>query len=327
MPFVGHTGRVSSPSVQISNAEHINSLLFAVLFSPLAVTLMNASFVSVLGATAVGQPLSSSVGIIGTIIAGIIIAMIAVNSEYSQLGIAALSLWAFIIGIADTTAVSPTAWLIGLDAEELRHAMSWSLFPVGMTAIFSSITLAMWWIRRDAVASPNMPARIMASLVQSERHIRERSVASIVSMTCIALAGVLYVVAAPRDSLYVASLGLAGMSLTHIPHEISCILAACLLGFVGLMTRWSTIGPMFGVIVMLIFPTYIFLPMWASLTGEVVTPGTSVLTAIQMTSPVLMAFGTCFIGAMVGPLMVRHRLRTNLVTDAYEEDPHPSPQM
>lgn len=296
-------------SWKATKTEHIQSLLFSLFFAPLAITLMCSSVVSVLAATAVGQPLSSSMGIIGTLIAGCMIGLISFNSMYSNSGIVALSVWSIILLILDYTSWSPTAWTINLTHDDIAMALSWSQFRVAMTLIFIATAVVLPWIRRAAKPVKDRPAPLTSSLARSTHQFRVRTTVAILSLLFIISAGLLFMSAAPRDSLNVAWQGITGMALGHPEHGDLALLAGALLAGVMLMCRWSASAPITVIVVSMIIPNYIVLPMWASLTGLVVTPGISVNTAIQMSSPIMMALGTCMVGACIGPLHLRHTLR------------------
>lgn len=296
-------------SWKATKTEHIQSLLFSLFFAPLAITLMCSSVVSVLAATAVGQPLSSSMGIIGTLIAGGMIGLISFNSMYSNSGIVALCVWSMILLVLDYTSWSPTAWTINLTQNDIAMALSWSQFRLSMTMIFVATAVVLPWIRRAAEPLKDKPAPLKSSVARSTHQFRVRTTITILSALFILSSSLLFMSAAPRDSLNVAWQGITGMALGHPEHEDLALMAGALLAAVILMCRWSASAPITVIALSMIIPNYILLPMWASLTGQVVTPGMSLNTAIQMSSPIMMALGTCMLGACVGPLHLRHILR------------------
>lgn len=273
---------------------------------------MNASVVSVLASTAVGQPLSSSMGIIGTLIAGGIIAMISYNAVSSPIGLYLLVGWTLLIVTLDHTRFSPTAAVINLQIDEINTALSWSLFRFAMVAIFFAAALTMHWLRWAGQPTAHSEARLASSLIRSESHLRMRSAMATSAIIMTGMAGFLYMYSAPRNSVNVAWMGIMGMQEGHTSHLWASLLAGVALSSIVLMCRWTTLGPLAGIIGIMMIPTYIVLPMWASLTGLVVTPGASIGTSIQMASPVMMALGTCLLGSVIGPIHLRHRLRHEL---------------
>lgn len=312
-PLFRHTsyvGEKKSTLSRIPGSEHLQSLIFALVFAPIAITLMSASFVSVLAATSVGQPLSSSMGMLGTMVAGGIIGVISYNSATSPAGSAALFVSTLIIGALDHTDYSPTASVIHLTHEDINTALGWSQFRFAMAVIFLGTTFTMFWIHWAAKPRPEQAARILASLSRTQQHLRARSSAATFAVIMVVAVGALYVYAAPQDSLNVAWEGIAGMRLGHPQRTEATIIAGVALAGVAMLCRWTVTGPLVGILTVMIIPTYIVLPLWASLTGLVVTPGASLITAIQMTSPVMMALGTCLLGAIAGPIHLRHILRT-----------------
>lgn len=290
-------------------SDRLRSFVFSVLFAPFAIALLNASFVAVLGATAVGQPLSSSMGILGTLVSGGMIAIISFHSATSITGMLTLSIWSIIIQLLDSTPLSPTALLIDMTPAQVNTALSWSLFRFAMTCIFIGTVISTHLILRAAALPTDSPQSLLPSLISDSRHFRERTVVSLLSALLILAAGLLFIYAAPRDSIGVAADGFSGMHGAGTAGMVAAGVAGVLLGLIPILARWSVLGPSLAVLSLMILPTYIVFPMWASLSGFVVTPGESFVTAIQMSSPVLMALGTCLAGVLVAPLTLRYHLR------------------
>ena len=62
-------------------------------------------------------------------------------------------------------------------------------------------------------------------------------------------------------------------------------------------------------------PTYVVLPVWGSLTGNVIVPGPSLLTKMALASPPLAALGMATGCASMGVLWARVRALKKLETD------------
>lgn len=297
---------------QPTRAQHVRSVAFSLVFAPVALSLMNLSLVSILAATAVGQPLSASAGMVGIVLAAVLFCLIAINSEESAGGMIALTAWSALIGLLNMQGVSPTTVILPLKSEEIMAALHWNYFPLATTAVFGGMTIAMYLVRRAATHSELSAEQLWDSLLPSHRHYRERSRVFIGAIAAIILSIGLYIYMAPMDSSGVAAYGLTGMQLGHEPRPFAGVLAAVLLGSVAVMTRWSSLGPQIAIWVFMVIPSYIVVPVWASLTGQVVTPGVSPMTAVQMATPVVMALGFTLAAVAVGPLLVRRNLRRSL---------------
>lgn len=310
--FTGDTGRVTPQLTQPTRFQHVRSAAFALVFAPVGLSLMNLSLVSILAATAVGQPLSASAGMVGIVLAAVLFCLIAINSEESAGGMIALTAWSAFIGLLHMQGVSPAAVVLPLRSAEITAALHWNYFPYATTAVFGGMTIAMYLVRRAATHSELSAEQLWDSLLPSRRHYRERSRVFSATIVAITLAIGLYIYMAPMDSSGVAAHGLTGMQLGHEPRPYAGILAALLLGAVAVMTRWSSLGPQVAIWVFMVIPAYIIVPVWASLTGQVVTPGLSPMTALQMATPVVMALGLTLAAVAVGPLLVRRNLRRSL---------------
>jgi len=79
--------------------------------------------------------------------------------------------------------------------------------------------------------------------------------------------------------------------------------------------RWSITGTQIASWFILVLPTYVVLPVWASLTGNVIVPGSSLLTKIALASPPLAALGMATGCASMGVLWARVRALKKLEAD------------
>ena len=55
--------------------------------------------------------------------------------------------------------------------------------------------------------------------------------------------------------------------------------------------RWSITGAQLATWLILVLPSYVILPVWESLTGNVIVPGSSILTKVALACPTLAALG------------------------------------
>lgn len=88
--------------------------------------------------------------------------------------------------------------------------------------------------------------------------------------------------------------------------------------------RWSITGTQLATWLILVLPTYVVVPVWASLTGNVIVPGSSILTKVALACPTLAALGMATGCASLGILWARIRAvrRLDSVEDAtYNQGP------
>ena len=84
--------------------------------------------------------------------------------------------------------------------------------------------------------------------------------------------------------------------------------------------RWSITGTKIATWTILVLPSYVVLPVWASLTGNVIVPGPSIITKFALASPPLAAPGMATGCASMGVLWARVRALRSL--DSSEDTTH-----
>ncbi|PID98080.1 MAG: hypothetical protein CSA82_01265, partial [Actinobacteria bacterium] len=214
------TDRIPAPT----RAMHVRSAVFALVFAPVALSMMNASMADVIAVTAVGQPLSSIGGMAGMILSCLLIGFVTANSEDSDAGMIVTTGVSFFLALLQLGGISPGATLLGLTQEEVSVAMSWSMYPLVSSVILLAATLAMMNLRRTAHnASFRETDDIVTFFGEGEQHYRDRSIALGASLASVLVATALFIYMAPTDSSGVAAFGLTGMTLGHEPRYIAGI--------------------------------------------------------------------------------------------------------
>ncbi len=297
-----------------TRSQQIRSGLFALVFAPVALIVMGFAIIDMQAETAIGQPLSSSEGLIGLLISTILLALIAVNSEESSVGMVVVTVCAAIIGCLQLSGVIHAP---SFSTAQSMSAMTWSLSPIVVFTTCLGATLAFHDTRcRAIVVGRALDARDDEDTPSSETahplddfsdifspgrsHYRERTLVMVgsVLLTCVAIAATVW--AAPDDTIAVAAHGLAGMTENSEMRLGGGLLAAVCLGVVAWSSHWSALGSQLVAWLLMIFPSYFILPVWASLTGNVVTPGASALTQLSLAAPTLTAEGLTLSAVTLG---------------------------
>ncbi len=301
--------------------QHLRSGLFAFLFAPIALGLLAEAVTDSMSVTAVGQPLSSSLGMIGLLVATLLLGLIAVNADESPAGMVVTTAWSLVIAILQLTGimalpVGPVPFVSGAD---MHAAMVWSLYPVTVFAICLGATLATFDVRRRALAAVNSPGPevhlegINDVFASNPTHGRDRLLVTVgsVILTSVAVAALIW--AAPSDTLPVAAHGLAGLSSHHHLAPPAALMAAVCLGIVAWGSRRSLFGAAFCGVFLMAVPAYLILPLRSTLTGRVATPGDSSLTSLSLAAPVITALGLSLSALALGA----HWTRRHLLEEAH----------
>lgn len=290
----GHMSKFAS-----AKSEHVRSGLFALIFSPIALILLGSSMADLQMQTAVGQPLSSVEGVIGVALSSALLALISINCDKSSAGMLVTCLVSIPIGIAQMLGVLSVPILMAsrMDYGDIAAAMMWSLYPVCVTATTAAATVALSWSRPQHRSATGRPPSIL--------HVHRHSSATFVALPACVVALMLLIFIAPSDTSLVASQGLSGIIETQALRPHIAILIAVLLAFAAVMTRWSLTGPQLVGWLFLVFPFYLFFPLWASLTGHIVTPGSSMLTQVSLAAPVAASFGLVLTTTTLGVYWAR----------------------
>ena len=117
-----------------------------------------------------------------------------------------------------------------------------------------------------------------------------------------------------------AALGLEGVLAGHSMGHGLALGAGLALALLVVSARWSITGAQLATWLILVLPTYVVVPVWASLTGNVIVPGPSILTKLALASPTLAALGMATGCASMGVLWARVRALRSL--DSSEDTTH-----
>lgn len=349
----GHAASTSTKTPGVladpSRAQRLRTGAFAVVFAPIALVLMGLAVTDLQVQTSVGQPLSSSEGLVGLLVATLLFALIAMNSEQSSVGMVVTTVASAVVGTLQLMGLSggPLSRIVSASGADVRAAMLWSLYPLGVFAICLGVTLANVGQRSrikeavnrartgtpdgtrapgDTPTDPAQDGRAQEGVARtgptqaspatdlddafgrSPRHLRARTMVTIASLLLVLAASLALVWAAPDNTLEVARLGLRGILVGAVLNPPAGILAALCLGVVAWSNRWSSLGPLLASWGLMIVPAYFVLPVWASLTGQVATPGVSSLTSLSLSAPVVTALGLVMTSMSLGVYWTRHHL-------------------
>ena len=176
------------------------------------------------------------------------------------------------------------------------------MYPVCLSLILGACALTIKSVRVRAGKDTRMP------LARVHRH----AFGTTVALPAAVAAGVLMVGAAPSDSTNVAAMGLEGILEGHTLAPLFALGAGLAFAVLVVSARWSITGTQIATWTILVLPSYVVLPVWASLTGNVIVPGSSILTKFSLASPPLAALGMATGCASMGVLWARVRALKNL---------------
>lgn len=288
-------------------SARLRSGLFAFIFAPVALVFLGSSMVDVQALASVGQPLASVEGLIGMALASMLIALIALNCEESSAGMVVTFVWSLVVGAAQFLGVArlPLLMKSSVGAEDMFAGVLWCLYPVCLSLMLGACALTIKSVRVRAGKDTRMP------LARVHRHAFGTTVALPASVA----AGVLMVAAAPSDSTNVAAMGLEGVLEGHTLMPLLALGAGLAFALLVVSARWSITGTQIATWTILVLPSYVVLPVWASLTGNVIVPGPSLLTKMALASPPLAALGMATGCASMGVLWARVRALKKLEAD------------
>ena len=288
-------------------SARLRSGLFAFIFAPVALVFLGSSMVDVQALAAVGQPLASVEGLIGMALASLLLALIALNCEESSAGMVVTFVWSIVVGVAQFFGVARLPFLMksSVGAEDVIAGVSWCLYPVCLSLMLGACALTIKSVRVRAGKSTRVP------LARVHRH----GFGTTVALPAAVAAGTLMVAAAPSDTTNVAAMGLEGVTEGFEPMHWLALGAGVAFAVLVVSARWSITGTQIASWFILVLPTYVVLPVWASLTGNVIVPGSSLLTKIALASPPLAALGMATGCASMGVLWARVRALKKLEAD------------
>ncbi|WP_052450509.1 hypothetical protein [Actinomyces polynesiensis] len=300
-------------------AHHLRCALFALVFAPIALVVMGMAVTDLQAAAAVGQPLSSSEGMVGALVAALLLVLISVNSEDSPAGAVVTAAVSVLVGAMQMLGAFHFLSFRASDVSgaDMVVALSWGLYPVSVAAICAGSAAAVLLRRRSGDARRPTPRRLFKS------HTRERTAVASSSMLLTGAAVLCLLVAAPRDTTEVAARGLPGILDLYTPHVLPGLLAALLLGIVALGARWSVMGTQVPAWLLMVLPGFFGFPVWATLTGIVITPGPSRTTAFGLTAPVVSALGLVLVATSLGVHFSRRAASAPVGDPDGTEEPSP----
>ncbi|MGO3795850.1 MAG: hypothetical protein ACTJGR_01850 [Pauljensenia sp.] len=303
VPQARTTDSAPTRPTRSSRAHDLRCGIFAAFFAPIALSVLGLAVTDLQATAAVGQPLSSSEGMVGILVSGLLLVLIGVNSEDSPAGMVVTTAAALVVGVLQMVGVTPLPGraLPGVSSADLVSALSWGVYPLSVLAICAGSSLAMLLDRRQARRRTDSPRRRPLS------HGGERTAVATTSMLLVAGAVTCLVLAAPNDTTEVAARGLPGILALHAPRILPALSAAALLGCVALGSRWSVMGTQVPAWLLMVLPGFFGVPVWMTLTGLVITPGPAAATAIGLAAPVVTALGLLLVTTSLGVHWSRRR--------------------
>ena len=280
-------------------SARLRSGLFAFIFAPVALVFLGSSMVDVQALAAVGQPLASVEGLIGMALASLLLALIALNCEESSAGMVVTFVWSIVVGAAQFLGVArlPLLMKSSVGTKDMFAGVLWCMYPVCLSLMLGACALTIKSVRVRAGKDTRMP------LARVHRHAFGTTVALPASVA----AGMLMVAAAPSDSTNVAAMGLEGVLEGHTLMPLLALGAGLSFALLVVSARWSITGTQIATWTILVLPSYVVLPVWASLTGNVIVPGPSIITKFALASPPLAALGMATGCASMAVLWARVR--------------------
>lgn len=293
-------------------SARLRSGLFAFVFAPIALVFLGSSMVDVQALAAVGQPLASVEGLIGLALASLLLALIALNCEESSVGMVVTFVWSLVVGAAQFLGVARIPFLMksSVEPDDMFAGVVWGLYPVCLSLMLGACALTIKSVRVRAGQTTRMP------LARVHRHAFGTTIAVPAALAV----AVLIIAASPSDTTNVAALGLEGVLVRHGMGHGLALSAGVALAVLVVSARWSITGAQLATWLILVLPSYVILPVWESLTGNVIVPGSSILTKVALASPMLAALGMATGCASLGILWTRLRAVRRL--DSVEDSTH-----
>lgn len=299
--------RVPPLFLRIRRSTEFRSGIFALIFSPIALILLGSSMVDMTMRTATGLPLASVEGMIGLALGGVLLSLIAINCDRSSSSLFVATICSLPIGALQMSGLLqvPGLFALPLARDDLSAVHTWSLHPVATSAILLGASIAVWLVHRAGrtgkLRRPS-PKKHRSSEQEKESHghqwVRALIITASTPLTFLAFA--LQVRAAPANATRVAANGLAGIIEGVELEPVLTLVSAVALGLVALASRWSLLGPQLSAWLVLVLPAYLFIPVWTTLSGNVVTPGTQVLTQVSLATPAIATMGIVLGTASLG---------------------------
>lgn len=287
----------------------MKSAIFALIFSPLALTFLGSAMADIQAQTAVGLPLSSVEGMISLGLATIILALVSVNCEDSPSGMFVTAGISLFIGVAQLTGYMgiPLLQASALDAGDMSAAVGWSVYPLAVTLITASSAIALLIARNPKVWHP----QLKKTPIWTKRHLWVSAAAVPATLGAIAL----IIFAAPANTSLVPAQGLAALPAPSAKAMTAATCAALLLGIVALLTPFSLTGTQAAIWIFMILPAYMIWPLWSTLSGKLVTPTPSMFTSVSLSAPVIATLGLLLGASTFGVYWARRRGEESALRD------------
>lgn len=337
------TIRMPPTTLAPSRSTRFKVAVFSALVSPVALSMLLYSVSLVVDYSAVGQPLSSSVGVAAIIVGMFLLGAVGSTATQTSIGLGVTTIWAALFTTATLIAPqnsSEYAQVVNHLARfpNQRAAMttilasvSWCGFSVLALAIAGSAFFAARCARRIRLQEldPNRSApRWMKSLYGENKPLKAHSLygdaqwftnpgtslsrersrhhsAVLVIDIFLALSLWTFVIAiAPKDISRMAAYGPLALGLND-PHPLGILVIAGVLFLLTLTAGWSMLGPLISTTLVMIFPGTITIPVWATLTGNVAMPGNPATTSLALACPVVGTLGILILALTWGIHWIR----------------------
>lgn len=293
---VASSERLFTLSVDLkpSMKTHLRESLISFALAPMSLLVLLLSTTSILGWSAVGQPLSSPEAWIGLVLAAILLMRVGLSATRTSAGMIVMAAWSAVIVALYWVGLSKALAVIsqqGLDARvassllvQLTLPTAWAMVPVLLFATVLGALLATRVARRRRQL---LTKKGIAAFAADKHLSRAAFVASLLAIVIIWLA---ILELAPADVSQVAvfgslALGLNGAAMGGV------LLAAGGLFVLAASAGWAPFNTVSLTGLLLVLPAVLIFPVSSSLSGSVATPGSPVATAVALSSPVVGAVG------------------------------------
>ncbi|QWW19716.1 hypothetical protein I6B53_00810 [Schaalia sp. 19OD2882] len=294
-------------TVRLRRSPEFRSGLFALTFSPVALVLMGSSMDDIAARTATGLPLASVEGMIGMALGAVLLTLIAVNCDLSSSGLFVAAACSVPIGLLQWRGLLsiPGLFTIPVSREDLATPAVWSLHPLITTTILTGSAFAVWLTHRAGRSG-----KLRRSLSSKERPSMHQWIRALVATCVVPMTVLVFFVLihmAPADATRVAAQGMSGLLVGHQTDVAFAIFCAVTLGLVALTARWSLFGPQLAGWALMTLPAYLFLPVWATLSGRVVAPGDTTTTQVSLAAPIIALLGMVLGSSTLGVHWARRK--------------------
>ena len=288
-----------------SRAEQLRSAVFAAVFAPIALLALGFSATALFNESIYGMPLASAEGVVGMLIAGILLCLIALNCEDSATGMYVTAGWAAVIAVLQYTGTVPFGNRFPDYATDTQYSLGWAAYPIAIVAIALGTALACDATRKRVSAhfketmgkNPSVDVEdesessgLLLGREEMPDRTRAHTTGAVASSLACSAAALAIIDVAPTHSRLVALEGLSGLGGQIAPAPFG-VLAAVILGVVAWGSTYSVLGTQIASWVVMITPFYLVIPLWATLTGHVSSPDATWETALAISSPIITSLG------------------------------------